>query len=183
MFFVLKIVDVVTYIIYLPTMKQTLFFAIAFAVVIFIFASCSNRGAASTTQNTNSTIQKNLAVNAALFKAVETGDRAALDTLISNNIVDHNGINNKLTTNADSIRSMLAGYYTQLKDFKIRIITAAANNDYVFTYEDVTGKTLDSTKEQPDGVLIHSNPVDLVKIKNGKVIEHWEFVNSKKIKN
>jgi ketosteroid isomerase-like protein len=152
-------------------------------VVILIFASCSDHGGATTSANTNSTIQKNLAINAALFRAVETGDRVALDTLISNNLLDHNGINNKLTTNADSIREMLAGYHIQLKDFKIRIIAAAANEDYVFTYEDVTGKTLDGTKEQPDGVPIHNNPVDLVRIKNGKVVEHWEFVNSNKIRN
>lgn len=164
-------------------MKQLFFFAIVLAVVSFIFISCNNGGVAFTSANTNSTIQKNLAINAAVFKAVEIGDRVALDTLISNDIVDHNGINNKLTTNADSVRSMLAGFHTFLKDFKIRIITAAANDEYVFTYEDVTGKTLDSTKEQPDGAPIHSNPVDLVKIKNGKVVEHWEFENSNKIKN
>jgi ketosteroid isomerase-like protein len=164
-------------------MKQSLFFAIILAVFFFTFISCNNGGVASTSAHKNSTIQKNLAINDALFKAVEIGDRAALDTLISNNIVDHNGINNKLTTNADSVRSMLADSHKPLKDFKIRIITAAANDDYVFTYEDVTGKTLDSTKEQPDGVPIHSNPVDLVKIKNGKVVEHWEFENSNKIKN
>jgi ketosteroid isomerase-like protein len=151
--------------------------------VFFNFISCNNGGVVSTSTNTNSVIQKNLIINAALFKAVEIGDRAALDTLISNDIIDHNGINNTLTTNADSVRSMLADSHKPLKDFRIRIITAAANDDYVFTYEDVTGKILDSTKKQSDGLAIHSNPVDLVKIKNGKVVEHWEFENSNKIKN
>ncbi len=154
-------------------MKKILFAA---ASASFFFIAC-NSATNTSSSGKDSTVEKNLASNAKVYKAFETGDKATLDSFISSDAVDHNGPNGKEITNGDSIKNMLADMHNHIKDFNINIITAAANDDYIFTYAEVTGTTTDGTQGMPAGSKMDEKFVDLVKVKDGKMVEHWGFAD------
>ncbi len=154
-------------------MKKLLF---AVASASFLLIACNNDATNGTASAKDSTIEKNLASNKKVYKAFETGDRAVLDSFISSDAVDHAGPNGT-TLSGDSVKNMLADMHNHVKDLSINIITAAANDDYIFTYNEFTGTTTDSTWGMPAGSKIDEKSVDLVRVKDGKMVEHWAFAD------
>lgn len=154
-------------------MKKILFAA---ASSSFLLLACNNGASNGTSSSKDSTIEKNLASNQKVYKAFETGDKAVLDSFIANDAVDHAGPNGT-TISGDSVINMLADMHNHVKDFKINIITSASNGDYIFTYTETTGTAADSTLGMPVGTKFDQKSVDLVKVKDGKMQEHWDFAD------
>ncbi len=155
-------------------MKKILFAA---ASASFFLIACNSGATNGTSTAKDSTIEKNLASNKKVYKAFETGDRAVLDSFISSDAVDHAGPNGTAISNGDSVKNMLADMHNHVKDLSVNIITAAANDDYIFTYSELTGTTADSTWGMPAGTKIDEKSVDLVRVKDGKMVEHWAFAD------
>lgn len=154
-------------------MKKILF-AAAVGMLCFL-TSCKDSGTTSTTDNQN---EKNLANNRKAIKAIETGDAATIDSLIASDAIDHQGPNGMVIKGSDSVRHMLADMHNHVKDLKIDIIADAANGDYIFVLSHFTGSVNDSFMGMPAGATIDEKDVDVIKIKDGKMIEHWGFVDA-----
>jgi predicted ester cyclase len=154
-------------------MKKILFAA---ASASFLLIACNNGATNGTSSAKDSTIERNLASNKKVYKAFETGNKAVLDSFISSDAVDHAGPNGT-TMSGDSIKNMLADMHNHVKDLNVNIITAAANEDYIFTYTEFTGTAADSTWGMPAGTKIDEKSVDLVRVKDGKMVEHWAFAD------
>jgi len=142
-------------------------------LVSFGITSCKNEA----TPVKNSVIETNLANNQKVYKAFETGDRAVLDSFISNEAVDHSGPNGTTISSGDSIKTMLADMHNHVKDLSFTIISAAANEEYIFTYSQMKGTATDSAWGMAPGTKIDQKAVDVVRVKDGKMVEHWGFVD------
>src|SRR6266496_1644681 len=156
-------------------MKKFLFTAAAGMLCFFI--SCTDTG--TTTNTGTSQNEKNLESNRKVFKAIETGDVSTLDSLIASDAVDHQGPNGKDINGGDSVKHMLADVHNHAKDLKFDIIADATNGDYIFTMSEMTGTTTDSSWGMPAGTKMDSKGVDVVKVKDGKMVEHWGFLDAK----
>jgi ketosteroid isomerase-like protein len=152
-------------------MKKNL--ALAVTGLLCLFISCKDSGATSMTDVN----QKNLDINAKIMKAIETGDAATINSLIADDVVDHMGPNGKEIRGGDKLKPMLIDMHNHIKDMKFEVITTSANTDYVFTLSKISGTVIDSSMGMPAGTLMNENVVDLVKIKDGKVTEHWGYVD------
>jgi predicted SnoaL-like aldol condensation-catalyzing enzyme len=156
-------------------MKRT-FLAVALTV---IFISCKNSASTdSGTAATTSQQDKDLANNAKVYTAIETGNTAPIDTLIATDAVDHDGPNGTPIHGRDSILHMLANLHNQFKDLKLDIISSAENGDYIFTLVHFTGTPTDSSM---GGNKIDENGVDVIKVKDGKMSEHWGFSDNAEV--
>src|SRR6478735_1752384 len=151
-------------------MKKNLITA-AGLLCLLISCKCPNANADA------EVIQKNLDVNAKIMKAIETGDATTINSLIADDVVDHMGPHGKELRGGAVIKPMLIDMHKHMKDFKYEIITSAANKDYVFTLTKVTGTAIDSTMGMPAGTVMNENMVDLVKMKDGKAVEHWTYTD------
>jgi len=122
-------------------------------------------------------IQKNLDINAKAMKAIETGSAAAIDSLISDDMVDHMGPHGKELKGGATIKPMLIDMHNHWKGLKFDVITASANKEYVFTLSKTMGIAIDTTMGMAAGTKMDEKMVDLIKIKDGKIVEHWGFVD------
>lgn len=157
-------------------MKKVLFAATT--VLLCCVYSCKDSGSSSsTTTATTDVTQKNIESNGRVMKAIETGDSATIDSLIADDAVDHMTPNGAPMTGGANIRHMLTDMHNHMKDLKFDIISTAGNNDYVFTYSRVSGTATDSTMGMPAGTKMDEEGVDVVKVKDGKMVEHWGFVD------
>ena len=146
--------------------------------ILLLLMSCTDSTTTSTDTNGTSQAEENLAKNRKVYKAIETGDVATLESLIASDAVDHQGPNGTEIKGTDSVKHMLADIHNHLTDGKFEVIADATNGDYIFTLARVTGTTADSSWGMPPGTKLDEKGVDVVKIKDGKMVEHWGFVDA-----
>ena len=161
-------------------MKKILF---STATAMFFFISCNDSATTGTGAATTDSSQanKNLASNRKVYKAIETGDAATLDSLIADDAVDHQGQNGVEIKSGDSIRHMLADMHNHVKNLNLNIIADAAKDDYIFAMSRLTGTAADSLMGMPAGSKIDMKGVDVIKVKDGKMVEHWGFIDPNEI--
>ena len=153
------------------------FFCLA-CVSMLLLMSCTDSTKTSTDATSTSQYEDLLSKNRKVYKAIETGDAATLDSLIASDAVDHQGPNGTDITGTDSVKHMLADIHNHLNDGKFEVIESATNGEYIFTLAHVTGTTADSSWGVPPGTKMDEKGVDVVRIKDGKMVEHWGFVDA-----
>jgi predicted ester cyclase len=141
--------------------------------LLCLFISCKDAGPSSTLDEA----QKNSDANNRVMKAIGTGDSLTIDSLIGDDAVDHMGPNGQEVHGGDKIKHMLIDMHNHLKDMKFDIISTAANGDYVFTLSNISGTTTDSSMGMAAGTKMYEKTVDVVRVKDGKMEEHWGFVD------
>jgi predicted ester cyclase len=148
--------------------------------ILCLFISCKDAGtsSSSTSSNGNSTNDSNLAKNRRVIKAIETGDSATINGLIADDAVDHQGPNGQDVKGGDNVRHMLADMHNHVKDLKIDVTADAANGDYIFTMSKMSGTANDASFGMPAGSKMDMSGADVVKVKDGKMVEHWGFVDA-----
>lgn len=124
-----------------------------------------------------------LANNREVYKAIETGDVSKLNDYIDKDAVDHEGgPNGRDVMGGDSIIAMLGRIHNSFTDLKMDVMAEAINGDYLFTLVHMTGTTTATPgMGLPPNKQVDSKSVDVVKLKDGKAIEHWEFVDPKEM--
>ena len=154
-------------------MKKFLFSS---SVVMFILISCNNAPSSTPAATTSSQTDINMANNLKIYKAIQTGDVSAIDTLIASDAIDYDGPNGTEIKGRDSIVKMLGDMHNQVKDLKLDVITSAANDDYIFSLVHITGTSADSSMGMP-GKSFDEKGVDVLKLKDNKISAHWGFTD------
>ena len=141
---------------------------ISFLAILFIFSLAAF-----------SQPEKSLAKNKEIYKAIETGDVSKIKDYIASDAVDHGGgANGQDVKGGDSIIAMLAGIHKSFTDLKMEVISDAINGDYLFTLVRLTGTTTATPGMGfPPNKKIDSKSVDVIKLKDGKAQEHWQFLD------
>jgi predicted ester cyclase len=146
-------------------------------------ASCNNSGSATANDTAKdsttavSTEQQNLDKNRSVYKAIETGDSATIRSLIADDAVDHQGPNGQDLKGGDAITHMLTDMHNHVKDLKFDITSDAAKGDYIFAMVQMSGTAVDNSMGMTPGAKVDGKSVDVVKVKDGKMVEHWGFMD------
>ena len=154
-------------------MKKFLFSS---TVAMFFLISCHNAPSGTTAGTTSSQNDINIANNLKIYKAIQTGDVSAIDTLIASDAIDYDGPNGTEIKGRDSIVKMLGDMHNHIKDLKLDVITSAANDDFVFSLVHITGTSADSSMGMP-GRSVDEKGVDVIKLKDNKISAHWGFTD------
>jgi ketosteroid isomerase-like protein len=148
-----------------------------------VFYACNNSetsssmGSGSKDSTTNSMDEQNLQKNRSIYTAIQTGDSATIRSLIADDAVDHQGPNGGDVKGGAEITRMLADAHNHVKGMKFNIVSDAIKGDYIFAMVDVQGTAMDNTMGMQAGKDVGGRSVDVVKIKDGKMVEHWGFMN------
>ena len=133
--------------------------------------------AGSDNKNINGEDEKYKANTPAVFKAIETGNFDGIDSLWADNIVDHSGPNGKEVRGKDSIKVGLQKMHNSVKDLKFDVVANAYDNGYLMTLSHVSGTTTDASMGMPPNTKMDSYSVEVVKMTDGKVTDHWHYAN------
>jgi predicted ester cyclase len=148
--------------------KLLLFLA---TVISLCFFSCTDTSSTTSSSSSDSQSEKNRANSREVYTAMETGDVSKVDSFIDKDIVDHEGNIHGL----DSLKKMFANMHNSVKDLKMESIANATDGDYNFAYVRMTGTTTDASMGMAAGTKLDMMFVDVVKIKDGKAVEHWGY--------
>ena len=167
-------------------MKKFLFPLIAIA----LFTSCENKKAESTEKSTETAAggmdhaamadDRNAEMTNTVFRALETGNTAGIDTILSEDVVDHDfGPMGTDIKGRDSVLAHIGRLHNYFDGLKIEMMQHATSTDGMYHYamSRMTGKV----KENPWGIPVGSNmddvSIDVIKLKDGKCTDHWGFMS------
>ncbi|MDQ6608895.1 MAG: nuclear transport factor 2 family protein [Bacteroidota bacterium] len=162
-------------------MKKGLFLITA---GMFLLASCNQSKDASTTtgDKDNTAMNKqNMENHKAVITAIETGDVSKLDTIMSKDMVDHQGNMGRDIVGVDSMKFYLGQMHNFFDGLKMEVMQTATSpdGDYFFATVRMTGKAKANPWGMPVGSDIDDTSVDVVKMKDGKATDHWMYISQK----
>ena len=159
-------------------MKQVL---LAAGAMLFLLASCKDADHSEKTTDTQTA--KNSSNNRMVYKAIETGDVSGLDSVMTPDIIDHEGgMDGKDIVGRDSVKARLADMHNHFTDLRMDVVSeSTADNGYNFVLVKMTGTAKDASMHMTPGTKLNSTSVDVVKLKDGKAVEHWYFVDPKEM--
>ena len=145
-------------------MKKNL--SLFLAICVGFLVSCSNKNESGSTARAD-----NLALVKNIREAIDSAQWDKLDQYIAPDAIDHDGDQGYIK-GRDSIKMMIKEWHT-MADEKITIIRELADDDYVMTWVDSKGKYLTAGQGHKPGDPFAAELMDISKISNGKVVEHW----------
>ena len=151
---------------------------IAIASVALLY-SCDNTTAVAGTEEENAAARNTENVKA-IYRAIETGDVAGLDSLLADDAVDHNAnMDGSDIRGKDSIIAMLSKIHTYFDGLKVEFMSDATSADgsYHFTMNRMTGTAKENPWGMPVGMKMDDTSVDVIKIRDGKATDHWGFMS------
>ncbi|HEY0750611.1 MAG TPA: nuclear transport factor 2 family protein [Chitinophagaceae bacterium] len=151
---------------------------IAFVAVLF-FYSCDNSTTVAGSEEDNMAARNTEHVKA-IFKAIETGDVSAVDTLLTEDFIDHNAnMDGSDIVGKDSVKAMLSKIHTYFDGLKVEYISDATSEDgtYHYALSRMTGTAKENPWGMPVGMKMDDSSVDVIKIRDGKAAEHWGFLS------
>lgn len=160
-------------------MKKGLLLA---AAGLLLFASCNQTKVASATSGDLEEMnKKNVENTKAIYHAIETGDVSKMDSLMSKDVVDHEGNMGKDVVGLDSVKHYLGAMHNYMDNPKFEMVHSATSPDGQYFYATVhmTGKAKANPWGMPVGKEMDDTSVDVVKIKDGKATDHWGFMSMK----
>jgi len=149
--------------------------------LVCFFIACkdsSTTTTASSPGDSTSQAEKNRANSNAVYKGIETGDLSAMDEFVADDVVDHTGHPGEIK-GRDSVKKMLADIHNHFSNLKIDLVAEATGGDYHFALTKMSGTTREAWMGMPANTSVERTTVDVVKFVDGKVKEHWGFVDPK----
>jgi predicted ester cyclase len=119
--------------------------------------------------------------NRAVQRAIETGDSATLRKYMADDAVDHGGAPDGGDLKGEEIVRTLSSIHNDIDNLKFETIQEAANDDHVFALVHVTGTTNKAVWGMPAGFKMDSKSVDVIKVKDGKMVDHWSYFDMKEM--
>lgn len=150
-------------------MKRILLSTSAIAVCICMSCNNADKGGMS------DAAKKNLDANHAITKALETGDVSKLGDYMTTDAVDHCQTGD--VKGLDSIKAEFTKMAPMMKDWKSTLIKETADDEYVFSWSNMSGNNTDPAMGPLGPTSI--NMVDISKYKDGKATEHWNFIDGR----
>ena len=117
--------------------------------------------------------EENIEIVRRLFDgAFSRGDLSVIDELVAPDFIEHQ--NGSEGSGPEALRRIVAGLRRSFPDLRLRIDDLADVGDQVWIR--AKGKGTDTggvAGRPPSGVVVEVDVMDLVRISNGKIVEHW----------
>lgn len=151
-------------------------------LVLTCFIACKNAGgdnnSSADVANTNADKTK------MVYHAIETGDTKGLDSIFSDDCVDHDaGPNGEDISGKQNVIADIAKVHNYFDGLKMEMQHHATSTDgmYHFSLVKMSGTSKENPWGMPVGMKVEHTGVDVVKIKDGKCTEHWSFMSQKDV--
>jgi ketosteroid isomerase-like protein len=159
------------------TMKRLLFAVAAMAFLV----SCETKDSGSAANNDHAAAaDHNAEGTKKVYHALETGDVSALDSLFTEDVVDHNGgPQGQDVRGRDSVKAMIGQIHNYFDGLKMELLHHATSTDGKYHYATVrmTGKAKANPWGMREGMDVDDTSVDVIRMENGKCAEHWGFMS------
>ena len=105
------------------------------------------------------------------------GSETAFAEFLDANVIDHN-LPPGVAPGAQGVHQQFDGFRAAFPDFQATILDQIAEDDRVVTRKVFTGTHLGPLQGiEPTGRKVEIHVIDIVRVANGKIVEHWNCVD------
>lgn len=102
-----------------------------------------------------------------MVRAFATGDLSDIDSYVDQRYVDHQGLRETKITGHEGFRQVVAAARNSYSDLKVTI------EDSIVEGSKIAARLRWIDKGTPDGVTFARETIDILRIENGRAVEHW----------
>jgi len=118
----------------------------------------------------------------ALYASFNTGDLSKLSDHATEDMVSHQMDISIKTAGLQAVRDQLAMYRTAFPDLRQEILSMSTSGDRTFVQLRIQGTNSGAWgKMPPTGRSMDVMGIDMVRFENGKVVEHWGYMEEMKM--
>jgi predicted ester cyclase len=146
------------------------------------FTACNNEkkkeDGKTADSKSNTAIEKNLEAVHNINKFFETGDVSLIEKSIAIGAIDHAGpAGDMVANNMDTVKAYFVKMRAGFEMSKMELIKEWADAEYVVQWMKFSGTSKDAATGVPAGQKLENMyDVHISKLKDGKTVEHWEFM-------
>jgi predicted ester cyclase len=145
--------------------------------LVFIFISCDRRP-----DQEIKTANKNAV--SSIYKMFESGDLSNLDEYVHKEMLEHTPDPMIIQTGIEGLKELIRINHIAFPDLKIKVYNMTAEGDLVYTHFNFSGTNTGPIHHaEPTFRSIDIDGVDIVKIVDGKIAEHWSYWDTVKFIN
>jgi predicted ester cyclase len=149
--------------------------ASAFVVAVLLFAGCQSKSS-TTSENAPSasaTEASNEQGTRSFMAGMARGDTTVVDSFVAENFVEHQQMPG-MQPGPAGLKAMIVGWHAAFPDMQMTITDMAADSDKVWVHSTMSGTMKGPMMGmKPTGKTFQAEAFDLVRIENGKAVEHW----------
>lgn len=163
-------------------MKSTKWLSVLAVLLLTVFVACKDKdnNKAAEIGITDDVTAKNIEITKNFYTLFEKSDWAGIEKIVAPGFTDHSPM---MPPGAAFNRDTLMKYVKSTKegfpDMKYEILHTAGTGDMVFVHYRFTGTNSGPFMDMPaTNKKIDYSGVDLLKIKDGQAIEHWDYADN-----
>ena len=145
--------------------------------ILLIFVSCK-----SGSDHELMTGNKN--VISAVYKIFETGDASKLEEYVHEELLEHTPDPMIVSTGIEGLKEFIRINHIAFPDLKVKVYNMTAEGDLVYVHFNFSGTNTGPIRNaKPTMRTIDIDGVDIVRIVDGKIAEHWSYWDTLKLTN
>jgi steroid delta-isomerase-like uncharacterized protein len=170
--------------------NRTVIAAICLATSVGLIACVSETGnkvagdsASAVTTETTAEEQRNAELVRKFYAEVfDKGDTSLIDQMIAADYIEHASPVDMQAGARDSLKSYTLAYRAAFPDLKTEVERVVAEGDIVFAHFRQTGTSKGAFMGMPaNGKQFDIHGVDVIRIRDGKAVEHWGYMEEMKL--
>jgi steroid delta-isomerase-like uncharacterized protein len=146
------------------------------SLIAALSAGCQNQASTTGSQGAtaaNAQGEANKALVQSFMEQLAQGDTTKVDSMVAETFVEHQMLPGMMPGRA-GLKAMIAGFHTSFPDLKTTVHDISADGDKVWMYSSMSGTMKgDFMGMKPTGKSFDVEAFDLVRIADGKFVEHW----------
>lgn len=117
-----------------------------------------------------------------VFEMFNTGNTEGIEDVMSADFVDHQKDPSVTTTGIQGAKDMMALIRTSMPDFRQEWLHASTTGDRTYVHFHMTGTNTGPWADMPaTGKAMDVMGVDVVRFADGKMVEHWGYMEEMKM--
>ncbi len=153
---------------------------ISLLLIIFL-SSCSSE---SERKLSDESLEENKRVIGNIYKMFETGDVSQIDKYVERDMNEHTPDPLIIPTGIEGLKELIRVNHIAFPDLKIKVYNITAEGDLVYAHFNWAATNTGPIREiEPTLRSIDIDGVDIIRIKDGKISEHWGYWDAIKFLN
>jgi steroid delta-isomerase-like uncharacterized protein len=151
--------------------------ASACLAAVLLFAGCQSKSSSTSSENAptaNATEMANEQGTRNFLAGMARGDTTVVDSLVAENLVEHQQMPPGMATGPAGLKALITMYHVAFPDMQITINDMTADSDKVWVHTTMSGTMKGPMMGmKPTGKTFQMEGFDLIRLENGKAVEHW----------